>query len=101
MTASLSDTNSISMLEAMATGLPVVHRYDKMNEGQVRNGVNGFIFHNAEEMAQVFRSYRMKTEEEKEAMRSSVRHSVEQAGSVNLAKNLLAVYKRAVGQNKD
>lgn len=101
VTASLSDTNSISMLEAMATGLPVVHRYDKMNEGQVRNGVNGFIFHNAEEMAQVFRSYRMKTEEEKEAMRSSVRHSVEQAGSVNLAKNLLAVYERAVGQNKD
>ena len=72
-----------------------------MNEGQVRNGVNGFIFHNAEEMAQVFRSYRMKTEEEKEAMRSSVRHSVEQAGCVNLAKNLLAVYERAVGQNKD
>ncbi len=101
VTASLSDTNSISMLEAMATGLPVVHRYDKMNEGQVRNGVNGFIFHNAEEMAQVFRSYRMKTEEEKEAMRSSVRHSVEQAGCVNLAKNLLAVYERAVGQNKD
>ena len=98
VTASLSDTNSISMLEAMATGLPVVQRYDKLNEGQVKNGVNGFIFYNAAEMADVFRSYRAKSNEEKARMQASVRHSVEQAGSVNLAKHLLAVYEQAVNQ---
>ena len=85
----------------MATGLPVVQRYDKLNEGQVKNGVNGFIFYNAAEMADDFRSYRAKSNEEKARMQASVRHSVEQAGSVNLAKHLLAVYERAVGQNKD
>ena len=46
VTASLSDTNSISMLEGMATGLPVLRRYDALNENvdQVRDGVNGYIF---------------------------------------------------------
>ena len=50
ITASLSDTNSISMKEAMATGLPVLHIHDPLNAGQVVDGVNGFIYRNAEEM---------------------------------------------------
>lgn len=31
VTASLSDTNSISMLEGMAGGLPVLQLYDELN----------------------------------------------------------------------
>ena len=41
VTASLSDTNSISMLEGMAGGLPVLQLYDELNADQVRDGVNG------------------------------------------------------------
>ena len=95
VTASLSDTNSISMLEAMATGLPVVHRYDKLNEGQVRTGVNGYIYYDAKEMYQVFKEYQQKSAEEKRIMELSVRESVKQAGSENLANYLLTVYNKA------
>lgn len=95
VTASLSDTNSISMLEAMATGLPVVHRYDKLNEGQVRTGVNGYIFYDAKEMYQVFKEYQKKPAEEKRILEHSVRESVKQAGSENLANYLLTVYNKA------
>ena len=41
VTASLSDTNSISMLEGMAGGLPVLQLYDELNADQVKDGVNG------------------------------------------------------------
>ena len=96
VTASLSDTNSISMLEAMATGLPVAHRYDKLNEGQVRSGVNGFIYYDAKGMYDIFKQYQKKTPEEKRILEHSVRESVKQAGSENLANYLLNVYRRAV-----
>lgn len=99
VTASLSDTNSISMLEAMATGLPVLHRFDKLNEGQVRSGVNGYIYYDAKGMHDELIAYRDKSPEEKQILQNSVRESVKQAGSENLANYLLAVYQQAY-QNK-
>ena len=62
ITASTSDTNSISMLEGMATGLPVLQITDPLNEGQVRDGVNGFIFSSAQEMAEKIRLLRGMTD---------------------------------------
>lgn len=43
-TASRSEVNSISMLEAMAMGLPVIHIVDEENPGQVQEGINGLSF---------------------------------------------------------
>lgn len=96
ITASLSDTNSISMLEAMATGLPVIHRYDPLNEGQVRNGINGYIYHDAEEMYHYLTMMRDKSPEEKEAFRTSVRNSVTHSGCEDLAKYLISIYEKAL-----
>lgn len=98
VTASLSDTNSISMLEAMATGLPVLHRFDKLNQGQVQSGINGYIFFNAEEMYNELKNYQKKSAEEKEILRHSVRESVKNAGSENLANYLLMIYKDVYGK---
>ena len=57
VTASLSDTNSISMKEAMATGLPVVHIKDPLNAGQVVNGVNGYIYENEKKYKEALAQY--------------------------------------------
>ena len=101
ITASLSDTNSISMLEAMATGLPVIHRYDPLNEGQVKNGVNGYIYHNAEEMYNYLIMMKNQTPNEREHFRQSVRESVDKAGSENLANYLITVYTKAYERAAD
>ncbi len=98
ITASLSDTNSISMLEAMATGLPVLQRFDKLNQGQVRNGVNGYIFFDADDMYRELKEFQKKSPQEVERLRSSVRESVKQAGSENLANYLLGVYNTVFGE---
>ncbi len=92
VTASLSDTNSISMLEGMAAGLPVLQLTDPLNAGQVVDGVNGYSFDNAEEMAAYLRRIRDMSPEERAALSESVISSVRSSGSLDLAKNLLSVY---------
>lgn len=99
VTTSLSDTNSISMLEAMATGLPVLHRYDPLNEGQVRQGINGYIFRTAEEMYRYMKEWKNRPDEEKQILRNSVMESVKKSGQENLANYLLDVYTHLENTN--
>lgn len=96
VTASLSDTNSISMLEGMAGGLPVLQLTDPLNAGQVVDGVNGYSFNNAEEMAGYLRKIRDMSADERTALSQSVIASVSSSGAEDLAKKLLDVYAEAI-----
>ena len=100
ITASTSDTNSISMLEGMAIGLPVLQITDPMNEGQVKDGINGFIFNSAQDMADKIRGLKNMPAEQREEFHCSVRRSVENSGSVNLAQYVLQVYENAIGEKQ-
>lgn len=96
VTASLSDTNSISMKEGMAAGLPVLQLYDELNADQVQDGVNGFVFRSAEDFADKLRMIRDMPQAQRDKLRRSVMESVSKYSAANLAKNLLAVYEKAV-----
>lgn len=49
VSASTTETQGLTYIEAMAAGLPVVAKYDTNLEGIVQNGYNGqFFYHNAE-----------------------------------------------------
>lgn len=98
ITTSTSDTNSISMLEGMACGLPVLQITDPLNEGQVRDGVNGFIFGSAQEMGDCIRKLRALDKEDADKLRASSRQSVAQSGAINLAQYVLNVYEGAIQQ---
>lgn len=101
ITASLSDTNSISMLEGMAAGLPVLQRLDPLNADQVREGVNGYLFNSPREMAEKLRLVQAMPKEELAALRKSVRESVMKSGAVTLAENTMAAYKQAIENKKN
>lgn len=92
LTASLTEMHSISMLEAMATGLPVLTIYDPLNASQITEGVNGYIFRTPEEMHQLLTKFHAMPREEFEAFRKGVRDSVEQSGAEDLAQYLLDIY---------
>ena len=98
VTASLSDTNSISMLEGMATGLPVLRRYDALNEivDQVRDGVNGYIFNSPEEMAAELRRIKNLSPEQLSILKASVIESVKRSGAEALANYTYNVYRKAM-----
>ena len=101
LTASLSDTMSISMLEGMAMGLPVIQRYDPINLDQVISGTNGYLFHNAKEMASALREFRDLDAESKSSFRKKSSESVGSLGSIDLGKNLYKVYESAVIKYKN
>ena len=92
VTASLSDTNSISMLEGMAAGLPVLHISDPLNRGQVVDGVNGYIYRNAAEFHDKLQLYRQLPQTAKKKLSLSARSLVLSSGSQALAEKLLQVY---------
>lgn len=100
ITASLSDTNSISMKEAMATGLPVIHIFDPLNAGQVVDGVNGYIYKDDKEMYQILSDYKNKSDEEKQDLTNSVINSVKIYGCEALAEYLQEVYLNAIEEKK-
>ncbi len=98
VTASLSDTNSISMLEGMATGLPVLHINDPLNAGQVQPGVNGFIYKDAKELYRLLLEQKQRTPQERKILSASVRQSVQSSGQEALANYLLAIYQQVEGE---
>ena len=68
VSASLSEMYSISMLEALAAGIPAVIRLDEVNKGQITPGVNGFIFKDDSEFEQEIRAYFALPAAEREAL---------------------------------
>lgn len=101
VTASLSEMNSISMLEGMACGLPILQRYDELNAEQIKSGVNGYLYHTAEEFASQLRDIRALDPEELLAMKAQVRQSVVARGSSDLASYMLEVYQKATEEKTD
>ncbi len=96
ITASLSDTNSISMLEGMCSGLPVLQRTDPLNADQVRDGTNGFNFNNPQEMADKLRRIQTMDPDTLAQFKNSVIDSIRNSGARDLAAHTLAVYQRVL-----
>ena len=97
LTASLSDTNSISMLEAMSMGLPILQRSDPINEGQVIEGVNGFIFSDNQSFINKLDYLCNLNFNDRLELKKSVRRSVISSNTKNsTAQKLCNVYKKAM-----
>ncbi|MDR1696462.1 MAG: glycosyltransferase, partial [Endomicrobium sp.] len=99
LTASLSEMFSISMLEAMAMGLPVLQLNDEMNSGQITHGVNGYIYKNAKEMYGFMADLRDTPKVEYENLKKRVRSSVEKMGAESLAKSILEIYESVLSKD--
>ena len=50
VSASTTETQGLTYIEAMASGLPVLARYDKNLEDVIKNGENGYFFNTIEEL---------------------------------------------------
>lgn len=100
ITASLTEMHSISMIEAMASGLPVLYINDESNKSQIDSGVNGFIYSDAKEMYEKITYLKNLSQEDYEEFRDKVRKSVAQSGAEELAKVILEIYTDAIKNYK-
>lgn len=100
-TASLSEMHSISMLEAMATGLPALIKLDKPNKAQITEGENGYQWDTKEDFKELFtRIVNLSPEEEKKLKENVINYS-KNNDHIHQAKVLLGVYEKAIELRKN
>ena len=96
LTASLTECHSISMMEGMATGMPVLTIRDELNADQIEEGVNGFYFRDADEMYSHMKKLREMPRQELEKLQRQSRATIVASGAQTIADHLLAVYEQAI-----
>lgn len=96
VSASLSETQGMTYLEALATGLPVFGRRDEVLDGLIDEGVTGYYFDDANELAQKWEVFFSQSEERRKAMTPLCEAKTKDYDTELFAQKVLAVYQQAM-----
>lgn len=99
-TASTSETQGLTYIEALASGLPILCRWDQCVEGLVINGYNGYTYNNEEEFVEYIDKIFYKEEGLIELKENSV-IKAEEYSSKNFGLNVEKLYKKVLQQVKE
>ena len=100
VSASRSGAIKAAPLEAMAAGLPVLLHAESANAELVRDGVNGFVFHDAAKFGDTLRMLAKLDPEGEILLHELVRKSAANLSDVNLAAVMLDTYELAKQRQK-
>ncbi len=95
-TASLTEMNSISTLEAMGSGLMVLQRYDVYNKDQIKEGTSGWFFKNKEEFSKLLTAYASLSINERNDMRQKAAEYSRNYGPDEFIEKVINVYELAL-----
>ncbi len=98
-TASTSEMNSISLLEANASGLYAVQRYDPNNRQQIKQGINGEEFHTVEQFKEIVQGHASLSAADKKKRRSGVVKYAHRYGIPEFTTAVLKIYTKAIKRN--
>ena len=96
VSASLSETQGMTYLEALASGLMVFGRRDEVLDGLVEEGKTGYYFDDAQELAAKLDAYFTLTKAQREAHVLDCVAKTEQYNTELFAQKVLAVYQQAI-----
>lgn len=88
---SMTETQGLTYIEALASGVPLLVKYDDNLEGVIENGVNGYSFINDDEFVPLFNKMtanKLVLDE----MTTSTTKSIKKFSAENYANNILDVY---------
>lgn len=97
-TASLTEMNSISLLEATASGLYAVQRLDIYNRDQITPGQNGDVFDSPQEFGKIVSEYAALNAEERTQRKKSVSDFATKYGPKEFTAKITNVYERAIDE---
>ena len=99
VSASTFEVHSMSYLEAMANGLPLLCREDDSLKGVLEHGKNGYIYNSQEEFIKF--AYEMLSQKElKKNMANCSYKRAEDFSSIAFANSMIKVYIDAIKDNK-
>jgi len=96
VSASLTETQGLTYVEAMACGIPVIARYDKNLEGVIEDGYNGYFFTQKDELVAIIKE--LYNQDLKE-ISSHARTSALEFSSENFYKKIMQVYHKALSKH--
>ncbi len=99
LSALVSDTIPLSMLEAMAAGLPILLKYDPDNQRHIVERRNGFFFRSGKEMCGLIKQFAGVAPEEMSQIKAAVIKSVEHFGAERKVDALVDAYNRTVSRH--
>ncbi len=96
LTSSLTEMNSISMLEAMAMGVPVLQRVDVINKEQIEEGKNGYSFNNEVELYKHLKRLSTMTDKQYAKIKFMTHETVSEKDELGISKKALEAYEKAI-----
>ncbi|MCY6484070.1 glycosyltransferase family 4 protein [Clostridium aestuarii] len=95
VSASKTETQGITFIEAMAAGIPVVAKYDRNLDGVIEDKVNGRIFNEQYELANILFDIIMNKDKAYKMSKKAYEY-VENLSSVCFGKHVEAVYNKVI-----
>jgi 1,2-diacylglycerol 3-alpha-glucosyltransferase len=96
VSASLTETQGLTFIEALASGLPVFARKDDVLEGLVFDNDTGFYFDSAKEFALKVDAFTRISEEERNRIQKNAYQVVEKFDRLSFAKKVTETYELAM-----
>lgn len=96
VSASLSETQGMTFIEALACGLPVFARPDEVLEDLVIEGKSGYLFETPQEFAQKLEAFFTLDEAQRNTLQQHAREQVEKYDGTVFYNKVLSVYYQAI-----
>lgn len=101
VSASLTETQGMTYIEALACGLPVFARYDDVLKDLVVEGDSGFLFETPQEFAEKLTAFMHFSQEERQAYGARALSKVAKYDSKVFCSKVLSVYYQAINDFED
>ncbi|MDI2588437.1 glycosyltransferase family 4 protein [Psychrobacillus sp. NEAU-3TGS] len=99
ISASQSETQGLTYIEALASALPIVAKADRCLDGVLQNDVNGYVFYGTEDFVQSIDRI-LDSESKKERLSLGAIQSVERYSATYFAQAIEAMYEGLLDEHK-